>query len=107
MLGQQRYEFRKFCQLLDISDIPQIARQDRREIGSRPVLPPALAVATDRFGETAEQDNLDKIVAQDCLPLAPELSCEEMLQESRRPAFDLSPCERQHLDGLHPTGQAV
>jgi hypothetical protein len=39
--------------------------------------------------------------------LLPELSCEEMLQESRGPAFDLSPCERQHLDGLHPAGQAV
>lgn len=51
VLGQQPYEFRKVRQLLDGRDIRQIAREDRREIGSRPVLPPALAVATDRFGE--------------------------------------------------------
>jgi len=57
VLGQQPYEFRKFRQLLNVSDIPQIARQHRREIGPRPVLPPALAVATDRFGEAAEQDS--------------------------------------------------
>lgn len=107
VLGQQPHEFRKLGQLLDVSDIPQIARQDRREIRPRPVLPPALAVATDRFGEAAEQDKLGKVVAQDCLPLASKLSCEEMLQESRRPAFDLRPCERQHLDGFHPPGQAV
>src|ERR1700677_68734 len=83
VLGQQPYEFRNFRQLLDVSDIPQIARQHRGEIGPRPALPPALAVATDRFGEAAEQDKLGKVVAEDCLPLAPELSCEEMLQERR------------------------
>jgi hypothetical protein len=34
VLGQQPYEFRQFRQLLDVSNIPQIARQHRCEIGS-------------------------------------------------------------------------
>ena len=70
VLGQQPHEFGKLGELLHLGNVPQIAGQDRREIGSRPVLPPPLAVAADRFGEAAEQDELDEIIADDRAPLA-------------------------------------
>ena len=107
VLGQQPHEFRKLGQLLNVGDVAQIARQDRREIGSQPILPPSLIVAADRLRKPAEQDELDQIVADDRVPLALGLSFEEALEEGRRPAFDLGLCQRQHLDGLHPSGQAV
>nr|WP_216857016.1 Rid family hydrolase [Acidisoma sp. S159] len=47
-----------------VSDVPQIAREGRCEIGSRPVLPPALVVAADRFRETAEQDIAPKATSK-------------------------------------------
>ena len=70
-------------------------------------MPPPLAFAADRLGKASEQDELDKIIADDRVSLALDLPLEEALQEGRCPAFDLSPGQRQHLDGFHPAGQAV
>ena len=79
-----RQRLRKLGQFLNIGDVAQIAGQDRREIGSQPVLPPSLIFAADRLRKSSEQDELDQIVADDRVPLALELSFEEALEEGRR-----------------------
>ena len=107
MLGQQLNEFRKLGHLCDIGDIPQIPRQNGREIRPQPVLSPPLVVSPDRLGEAAEQDEPHKVIADDRAGLVLQLSLEEALQKARRLAVDFGPRQGKHLDGLDPARQAV
>ena len=107
MLRQEADEFRQLRQLLDVSDIPQVAGEDRGQIGPRPILAPPLALAADRFGKAADEHELDEILADDRRLVALQLAVEQAFQESRRLAGHLGAGQRQHLDGFHPAGQTV
>ena len=107
MLGQKPHEFWKLGQLPDLHDVPEIAHEDRGEVGSCPILPPPLALAGHRFGKPAEQNGVDEIVTDNRFALILRLPFEQTLQKARCPPLDLGPRERQHPECLHPAGQAV
>ena len=107
MLREQPDEFRQLGQLLDVGNVSEVAGQNRRHIGPRPVLPAALALTADSFGKAPEQGELDQIIADNRFLVPLKFPREQALQEGRRCAHYFCAGQRQHPQGFHPPRQAV
>ena len=95
MLRQQANEFRQLGQLLDLGDVSEIAGQNRRQIGPRPILPPPFAVTADRLGKASKQGELDEVIANNRLTVPLKFPREQTLQKGRRLACYFRPGQRQ------------
>ena len=94
-------KFRKFRQLLNLSDIPEITGQHRREIGRRPTPPSPFTCPVDRFWKPSKQNGIEQIIAKDRSPIPPQFPGEQTIQKGRRSACDLRTSQRPKF-GVSP-----